>query len=107
MTRLEEHRKALEDAGRLGPLLQVDVLSSEEVALVNRTFLERCRRDRVEGIDQIYGAYVRSLNEWGVMCPHPQAHRLYDGWFRTDVPVTFVESVWFDCGLCHSAVINK
>ena len=91
----------------LGPLLVLETLGPDEVALVNRSFLERCQRDRVTGIDDIYGAYVSSLHEWGIMCPHPQHRRRYDGWHGSDVPLPFDESPWYDCGLCGTAVINR
>ena len=107
MTRLERHRIEFENARRMGPLLPLDDLDPEEVALVNRSFLERCRRDRVDGIDQMYEAYVGSLHEWGVMCPHPQHLRLYDGWQRSDSPLPFTESPWFSCGICRAAVMNR
>lgn len=82
-------------------------LSPDELALVNRTFLERCRRDNVDGIDQIYAAYALSLHEWGVMCPHPQHQRRYGGWQRSETPLSFGDSQWYDCGVCNSAVINR
>lgn len=90
-----------------GPLLPLDELAPDEVALVNQTFLEFCRRDRVDGIDEIYRAYIEALHEWGVMCPHPQHQRRYGGWQRSDVPVSFDDNRWFDCGLCGASVINR
>ena len=107
MTRLERHRIDFEAAKRMGSLLPLEELEPEEVALVNKSFLERCRRDRVDGINQMYEAYVSSLHEWGVMCPHPQHLRRYDGWQRSDTPVLFGDSPWFSCGICKAAVINR
>lgn len=107
MTRLEAHRRRWESEGRLGNLLRLEDLDRDEVALVNRTFLDRCRSGGLDGVDGIYAAYALALHEWGVMCPHPQHQRLYDGWHRTDVPLQFSDSGWYDCGLCGSAVINR
>lgn len=107
MTRLEEHRKKLEVEQYLGPLIPLHELTPEEVAIVNRSFLERCRRDRVEGTDGYYGTYVSVLHEWGIMCPHPQHRRLYDGLYASDVPLPFDEARWYHCGLCAAAVINR
>ncbi len=107
MTRLEAHRQRWESEGRLGNLLRLEELDRDEVAIVNRSFLDRCKSQGYQGVDGIYSAYAHTLHEWGVMCPHPQHLRLYDGWHRTDVPLPSVESPWFDCGLCGAAVINR
>lgn len=107
MTRLEEHRRQLEAAGRLGPLLRADDLLPDELELVNRTFLSFCRERGVTDLDGLYGAYVSSLHTWGVMCPHPQMWRRYDGLYSSDYPQPFSESTWFTCSLCGSAVINR
>lgn len=107
MTRLEQHRKSLLEEGRSGPLLKVEDLSPDEIALVNGSFLELCRRRKVADISQTYSAYVDTLHSWGVMCPHPQPHRLYDGWRQAEFPISFDESRWFDCTLCSAAVINR
>jgi hypothetical protein len=50
---------------------------------------------------------VDTLHQWGVMCPHPQPHRLYDGFRMSDVPLTFDACRWYDCTLCKTAVINR
>lgn len=104
-TRLEEHRKVLEAADGLGPLLRLEELQPDEVALVNAVFLRRCQVVGTDDITKIYEAYIKTLHEWGVMCPHPSVHRLYNGWLKSDVPEP--ESTWFLCGLCNCMVINR
>lgn len=108
-TRLEGHRSELEAAGYLGPLIRLEELDEDELRLINRTFLERCRRLNAVDIGGIYRAYVETLHEWGVMCPHPhpQPQRAYEGWFRSDCPQPFEDHRWYDCNLCGSAVINR
>lgn len=107
VTRLEARRKQMEDENVHGPLLRIEDLTEEEISIVNTSFLDLCRRRRVSDIDETYSAYVDTLHQWRVMCPHPQPHRLYDGRFRSDVPYGFEASRWFDCTLCKAAVINK
>jgi len=107
MTRLEAHRRVLEDEARHGPLLRIEELTSDEIALINSSFLELCRQRRVRDIHETYTAYVDTLHSWKVMCPHPQPHRLYDGRIRSDFPMTFDASRWYDCALCGASVINR
>lgn len=106
MTRLEAHRKSLEEERRHGPLLRIEDLNSDEIALINASFLDLCRRRRAADLNETYAAYVDTLHHWGVMCPHPQPHRLYDGRKPCDVPLSFDVSRWFDCTLCGAAVVN-
>lgn len=105
-TRLERHRRAFLFAKQTGPLLRIDELAADEIELINFDFLEKCR-GKTEDIDAIYSAYVEVLHLWGVMCPHPQHQRMYGGFQRTDVPLTFDEAKWFDCRLCKASVINR
>lgn len=91
---------------RRGPLLRLEELDHSELELVNREFLDRLQ-GRAEDIDQIYEAYAQALHSWGIICPHPQQHRMYDGFHKTDVPLKFDESRWFECRLCGTAVINR
>jgi hypothetical protein len=107
MTRLEAHRKALEKEERHGPLLRIEDLNPEEIAIINASFLDLCRKRRVSDINETYSAYVDTLHTWGVMCPHPQPHRLYDGRKPCDHPLSFESSRWFDCTLCGAAVVNR
>lgn len=107
MTRLEAHRKTLEEEKRHGPLLRIEDLSTEELDLVNKSFLDLCRRRKVGDIRETYAAYVDTLHRWGVMCPHPQPNRLYDGHRTSEFPVDFESSKWYDCSLCGAAVINR
>lgn len=106
-TRLERHRTEFSLARGVGPLLQLEELDPDEICLVNAEFLERARRINADDITKMYDAYISTLHNWGVMCPHPQPHRLYDGWHRTDTPVPFEESRWFNCVLCDAVVINR
>ena len=106
-TRLERHRDAFQLAHGVGPLIQLEELDPEEVALINSDFLERVRLTRADDILAIYDVYVATLHSWGVMCPHPTSRRLYEGWHRMDTPVPFEDSRWFHCELCSATVINR
>jgi hypothetical protein len=107
MTRLERHRKSMGEENRYGPLLRIEDLGADEISLINSSFLDLCRKRRVKDIRETYSAYVDTLHHWGVMCPHPQPHRLYDGRRPSAVPVEFDTSRWFDCTLCGAAVVNR
>ena len=106
-TRLELHREAFRLAGYRGPLIQLEELGPDEVALVNADFLTRIRRVSADDITAIYRVYIETLHGWGVMCPHPQRHRRYDGWHQSDTPRPFEEFRWFGCLLCEAYVINR
>lgn len=105
--RLKEHRAKLAVANYLGPLLDPEDLSVEEKSLIYSSFMDRIRSDGAENLNQIYTAYLSTLHEWGVMCPHPQLYRMYGGFQRSDSPILPIDSPWFDCGLCMAAVINR
>jgi hypothetical protein len=90
-----------------GPLLRIEDLSPDELVILNASFLELCRRRNVADIQETYGAYADTLHYWRVMCPHPQPQRLYDGWKRSDIPLSSDLSRWFECKLCRAAVINR
>lgn len=107
MTRLEKHRKSLLEEKRFGPLLRVEDLQVDEISLINSSFLELCRARKVSNIEETYSAYVDTLHQWGVICPHPLVHRRYDGFSRSDAPVPFETSKWYTCQLCRAMVINR
>lgn len=107
MTRLEAHKKLLEEEHRHGPLLRIEDLDQDELALLNANFLNLCRKRKVADIQETYSAYADTLHQWGVMCPHPQPMRLYDGRKTSEFPIDFESSRWYDCTLCGAAVINR
>lgn len=107
MTRLEARRKQMEEEKVHGPLLRIEELSEDEISIINTSFLELCRRRKVADIQETYIAYVDTLHNWKVMCPHPQPHRLYDGRRMSDTPIDFETSRWFECKLCSASVINR
>lgn len=107
MTRLEARRKQMEEENAYGPLLRVEDLGQDEISVIYSSFLELCRRRKVSDINEMYVAYVDTLHHWKVMCPHPQPHRLYDGYRESDIPLSFDTHRWFECTLCRAAVINR
>lgn len=106
-TRLERHRSEFELNQRRGALLGIEELDPDELNLINASFFNNIRERGADDINAIYEAYVETLHMWGVMCPHPIPHRLYDGWQRSMSPLQFEESRWYSCTICGSAVINK
>jgi hypothetical protein len=97
----------MEEENVHGPLLRIEELTHEEKAIINADFIELCRNRKASGPEEFYQAYIDTLHRWRVMCPHPQPHRLYDGYRKSDVPFSFDEHRWFDCRLCGAAVINR
>ena len=107
-TMIEARRERLEQVGFVGQrLLQIHELNSDDLVVLNNCFLERVKVLSTDDLTSIYGAYTAVLHEFGIMCPHTQSFRLYGGQLRSDSPVPFAESHWFDCQLCGAAVINR
>ncbi len=99
-TRLEAHRDNFVLHGVRGPLLRVTELDGDELNILNSSFFERIRSAEPTSLDEMYAAYVGTLHEWGIMCPHPQEHRSYEG-------ASHAESRWYDCRMCKTSVINR
>ena len=104
-TRLEAHRREFIANRRTGPLLRVEDLDTYELTLLNHDFMDRCR-GRGYDLTAMYVAYVDTLHSWGVMCPHPQGHRLYMGFQASDTPLPASDAPWFNCRLCGAGVFN-
>lgn len=92
-TRLQLHRERLIEDGYRGPLIQIEDLDSSEVALVNRDFFSKIHDLDEKDLPSIFTAYVSTLHQWGIMCPHPHSYRSS-------------EASWFECLLCGAAVIG-
>lgn len=90
-----------------GPLLRWSDLSRECQATLTGEFLRNSRA--VAGPDfgrNLQRCYAETLHSWGVMCPHPMPHRLYDGFRMSDVALPFGTDPWFLCTLCEARVVN-
>jgi len=98
------HRNSFQAARRTGPLLRWSDLTPEVQGLLTQEFITNSAGAARWNVGQIY---VETLHGWGVMCPHPMAHRLYEGWRASDDPMTFEEAQWFSCGLCKTRVVNR
>ncbi len=72
--RLLRHAREYLDGGRVGPLLCLEELSTEEGDYVRARFVDRLEDLRADeiGIVEIRRAYVSVLSEHGVACPHPE-----------------------------------
>lgn len=86
-----------------GPLLRHSDLNDSERSLLKGDFLKR--RTSSELPDHLL--YLDVMHSWGVMCPHPQSSRRYEGIFCWDHPPGFNEFKWYSCEVCECAVINK
>lgn len=86
-----------------GPLLRHSDLNPAEQALIKADFR---RRRPVEGMPD-HVLYLRVMHSWGVICPHPQESRMYEGLYWSDSGVGFDECPWYVCGVCECIVINR
>jgi hypothetical protein len=86
-----------------GPLLKHDELVPAEQALLREDFL----RQRVGSDLPDHTLYLGVMHSWGVICPHPQDRRVYEGLYWSDSSVPFDECSWYSCGVCNCIVINR
>lgn len=103
--RLLSHREAFLGAeeSMTGPLLRHPDLTSSEQALIKADFL---RKRPIDGMPD-HVLYLRVMHSWGVICPHPQESRMYEGLYWSDSQVKFAECSWYACGICECIVINR
>lgn len=104
--RLENHRKSFREMG--GPLLRVSDLNPDEISFVAHILAGLIKEPRWWGIDDITIAlHLYALNSWGIMCPHPENSRLYEGYYQSKSVPPFKECNWFHCQICECLVINR
>lgn len=103
-SRLELHRINYHHQAGIGvELLRVFDLDKDELRQLNFDVFTEIKQTGAFG-DEYYDAYVKILMSWGVMCPHPQKHRLYSGRQTSDFSLT--NHKWFLCRCCLCHVIN-
>lgn len=105
--RLEQNRERFTLAKHTGPLLAFSELTPTEQGFLTSEFLINSRSITKGDVETLGTCYVQTMHGWGVMCPHPMPHRLYEGKWQTEVHLDFELSPWFDCGLCKTRVINR
>jgi hypothetical protein len=98
-TRIELHRLKFHASGRVIGLIPFDRLDQEEKKIVAQDILTNIY---TTGEDP-YKVYAEVLNSWGVMCPHPQHMRSYNG-KSSLYPIREVR--WYKCLMCHCSIIN-
>lgn len=76
-------------------LRSVVELEPRETSALNDDFFARLRALHEPDLEQIKSAYLDTLVEWHVMCPHP----VYDRTFHTNCK-------WFTCNVCKCPVIG-
>lgn len=106
-TRIEQHREDFESRKYCGNLIRIEELSTEEIMLINASLFNEMRLSESETLDDYYQIYIKTLHSWGIMCPHPQYKRLYYGNIKSEYPINFEHSKWYDCLLCGTSVINR
>ena len=106
-TRLEIHRDEFHSGKCLGKLLKIEELTVDELTMVNSSIFLYMGISDAQNLDGYYQVYIETLHSWGIMCPHPQIRRLYDGYRKSDYPIQFNESKWYSCTLCKTSVINR
>lgn len=103
-TRLESHRRSFLAEKMTGPLLRFSDLDAQERRIIEQDVAQRLSSGHLPPTP---GFYLGVLNSWGVMCPHPGEHRMYEGLYLSDVPVAFDECPWYGCVVCQCIVINR
>lgn len=98
---LLDHAKSFTGHGYKGPLMTIDMVSSEDMHVINKHVWSLFRKS--PGVD-IMDLYLVAFNNLGIMCPHPQMYRLYSG-KRYYYPVATAK--WFFCEVCECNVINE
>lgn len=101
-TRLELHRLRYRWRERRGPLLQLHELESEERHLLA---VDVFRRVGMSPGEDPYVVYSEVLEEWGVVCPHPQHMRRYSGKVPSSWPL--FGHRWYTCGCCGCSCVNE
>lgn len=105
--RLNRHRQAFMLANMTGPLLRFAGLTALERAFITTQFITNSRPIARDDGPALKVCYAETLHLWGIMCPHPQQERLYEGGIANEHPVDFASSQWFDCRVCKTRVINR
>lgn len=82
-----------------GPMLKMSDLDPFEKQIVSDDFFSR----RQDGKDMGKN-YLEVLSSWGIICPHPQDRRLYEGSIRSEHHES--NRHWFICEMCECHVIN-
>ena len=83
-----------------GPLAIMDDITQDDMKLISDEILKLCKK-----YDDPYSAYIFVLSKYGIMCPHPQNKRFYDGHKKSDVVLKNYK--WYNCNMCSCAVINE
>lgn len=102
-TRLDLHRFKFHKDGEKGALLSLKDLSTEEMAILSTEIFSQMQKRDPEKTD-MYEVYTGVLADWGVMCPHPQHKRLYEG--KVESPVPKLNFKWYRCLACGCEVVN-
>lgn len=100
VARLRSHREFFERHG--GPLLRVQDLDHTELSFMTHALACLGTDDRL-----LSKLCLKVLNDWGIMCPHPQGSRLYEGLYVSTDILPFRESPWYHCLTCECIVINR
>lgn len=99
---IEEHALARKNNGGTGPLLEYSKLSAKDIRTISKEIFSTIGSSM--GDKDPYEIYIEVMMKWGIMCPHPQYKRLYEGKHRMSFPTCKYR--WFLCECCSSCVIN-
>lgn len=104
---LKEHTAQFQSNDKKGPLVKIEDLAREDLDIVTSKIFRNINSSNADNIDAFYESYVNTLHEHGIMCPHPQVHRLYSNLQKSDAPLGFSQHKFYVCLICKSSVINK
>jgi len=96
----KKHYKRYIKSGGAGPLMKVEDVDEENMSIIAGEIFRLSKL-----VEDPYDAYVQIISKYGIICPHPQRKRLYDGCFRSDTPIARYR--WYNCEMCQCSVFNE
>jgi len=85
---------------KCGSLMIIDDISQSDMSLIAYEIFRL-----IKNYDDPYDAYILVLSKYGIMCPHPQIKRLYNGFKKSMSPLANFK--WYNCSMCKCAAINE
>jgi hypothetical protein len=99
-TRFQEHCEEYLKSGGTGQLMRIEDVDGDDMSQIAGEIFRLAKT-----MDDPYQAYVSVISKYGIICPHPQKKRLYDGRHKSDVPVERYR--WYDCTMCGCSAFNE
>jgi len=100
-TRIEIHRLKRHLNGPKSELIPFHDLDDKERVIVSESIFSKIYTSKKDP----YEAYAEVLDDWGIICPHPQHMKLYSGTVASLFPL--FPHKWYKCQVCDCLCINE